>query len=162
MRHVGRSCFGLPGDSVIRAECKPVETGWGRPREGVPQPAQEPANKLFPRTLREAARTAKGDSLDLIRTCARRVLPIQRCSSFAEANIQTYNGHVKLHVRQIAAFLALSVGPSNAENWPQFRGPRGDGSSLESTRHTWQLVSKTALPGPGHSRVGRSRFPHRV
>ena len=35
----GDRALGLPGDGVIRAECKPVETGWGRVREGVPQPA---------------------------------------------------------------------------------------------------------------------------
>lgn len=38
-----------------------------------------------------------------------------------------------------------------AENWPQFRGPRGDGSSLESFTAPHRLLWKTKLPGPGHS-----------
>jgi outer membrane protein assembly factor BamB len=44
----------------------------------------------------------------------------------------------------------------HAENWPQFRGPRGDGTSAESNPPTeWSATNnitwKTALPGEGHS-----------
>jgi outer membrane protein assembly factor BamB len=53
----------------------------------------------------------------------------------------------------LAAALAFSV---CAENWPQFRGPRGDGTSAESTPPTtWSpannIAWKCALPGEGHS-----------
>jgi outer membrane protein assembly factor BamB len=57
----------------------------------------------------------------------------------------------------VAAFLGLAADPTSAaENWPCWRGPRGDGSvegaelpvgwSLEKNLH-W----KTVLPGTGHS-----------
>ncbi len=43
-----------------------------------------------------------------------------------------------------------------AENWPAWRGPRGDGTSLETNAPTqWSatqnIVWKTAVPGAGHS-----------
>jgi outer membrane protein assembly factor BamB len=45
---------------------------------------------------------------------------------------------------------------AHAENWPQWRGPRGDGTSLETKVPTqWgpeqNVAWKTALPGEGHS-----------
>ncbi len=58
----------------------------------------------------------------------------------------------------IAALLvgALSFPTSaNAENWPSWRGPRGDGTCLEknvpSQWNAANLVWKTALPGAGHA-----------
>ena len=45
----------------------------------------------------------------------------------------------------------LCVLVCQAENWPAFRGPRGDGTSLESFGGGWSLLWKTPLPGPGHS-----------
>jgi outer membrane protein assembly factor BamB len=53
----------------------------------------------------------------------------------------------------IASALVLSV---CAENWPQFRGPRGDGTSAESAPPTtWSETNniswKCAIPGEGHS-----------
>jgi outer membrane protein assembly factor BamB len=49
--------------------------------------------------------------------------------------------------------LALSV---NAENWPSWRGPRGDGTSLENNAPivwsaTSNVVWKTEIPGVGHA-----------
>lgn len=48
--------------------------------------------------------------------------------------------------------------PANAENWPGWRGPRGDGTSLETQVPTkWDATTgegiawKVALPGRGHS-----------
>lgn len=43
------------------------------------------------------------------------------------------------------------VAVCQAENWPQFRGPRGDGTSLEDAIPEWRLQWKAPLPGPGHS-----------
>jgi outer membrane protein assembly factor BamB len=53
----------------------------------------------------------------------------------------------------LAATLTLSL---HAENWPQFRGPRGDGTSAENNAPTsWSqtnsLAWKTSIPGEGHS-----------
>ena len=56
-------------------------------------------------------------------------------------------------------FIALCAGlnvSALAENWPCWRGPRGDGSSLEKNVPTrWSSTNniawKTALPGEGHS-----------
>lgn len=52
--------------------------------------------------------------------------------------------------------LALLPQPASAENWPAWRGPRGDGTSLEASAPTeWSatrnIVWKTAIPGAGHS-----------
>src|SRR5688500_1807299 len=55
--------------------------------------------------------------------------------------------------------LALAAGSlvvSRAENWPQFRGPAGDGRSSEkNVPVTWSqsagLRCKQAIPGEGHS-----------
>ncbi len=53
--------------------------------------------------------------------------------------------------------IAAVLGPTApAENWPQWRGPRGDGTSRESNvpRHwsaTEGIAWKTAIPGEGHS-----------
>src|SRR5258708_22663507 len=53
-------------------------------------------------------------------------------------------------------FLTCGCGFWQAENWPMWRGPRGDGSSLEREVTTdWgptnHIVWKTAIPGEGHS-----------
>ena len=53
-------------------------------------------------------------------------------------------------LRRVAcAMLCLIV--CRAEDWPQFRGPRGDGTSLEDAIPEWRFQWKTPLPGPGHS-----------
>lgn len=54
------------------------------------------------------------------------------------------------------ALVLLAGGTSLAENWPAWRGPRGDGTSLETNVPTvWsasnQVCWKTALPGAGHA-----------
>jgi outer membrane protein assembly factor BamB len=46
--------------------------------------------------------------------------------------------------------------PTRGENWPQWRGPRGDGTSLEAdVPTTWSSTQnvrwKTPIPGKGHS-----------
>ena len=57
----------------------------------------------------------------------------------------------------VASFLLAGVAPRvTAENWPAWRGPRGDGTSLETSAPTeWSttrnVVWKTAIPGAGHS-----------
>jgi hypothetical protein len=58
----------------------------------------------------------------------------------------------------LATFLLLAgLTPRvTAENWPAWRGPRGDGTSLEANAPTeWSvtrnIVWKTAVPGAGHS-----------
>ena len=53
----------------------------------------------------------------------------------------------------IIGWAALST---NAENWPVWRGPRGDGTSLETKVPTkWSATNnihwKTELPGIGHA-----------
>lgn len=53
-------------------------------------------------------------------------------------------------LRIAAAVLAASM-PAHPENWPQFRGPRGDGTSTETLRGPLRIAWKTRLPGPGHS-----------
>ena len=67
--------------------------------------------------------------------------------------------HLYLHrmKRLWPALVALTFASSLiAENWPQFRGPRGDGTSAESSPPTtWSqtdnLSWKVAIPGEGHS-----------
>ena len=57
---------------------------------------------------------------------------------------------------RLLACLCISL-PAFAENWPQWRGPRGDGTSLDKAPTTWDgetgknVVWKVALPGEGHS-----------
>ncbi|MHB1306157.1 MAG: outer membrane protein assembly factor BamB family protein [Limisphaerales bacterium] len=55
-----------------------------------------------------------------------------------------------------AGSLALTLGAASIENWPQWRGPRGDGTSLETDvpvrwSATSNVVWKTRLPGRGHA-----------
>jgi len=61
-----------------------------------------------------------------------------------------------------AVLLILSVlppaGPARAENWPGWRGPRGDGSSLEKNLpDRWNgprdenIAWKVEIPGKGHA-----------
>lgn len=53
----------------------------------------------------------------------------------------------RLLVRLVcAASLAL-----RAEPWPQFRGLRGDGTSIEQLSDQWRQLWKTRVPGTGHS-----------
>jgi outer membrane protein assembly factor BamB len=54
------------------------------------------------------------------------------------------------------AILLLAAVPSLAENWPGFRGPRGDGTSLETElplrwSGTQNVAWKAAIPGRGHA-----------
>ncbi|MCX6905706.1 MAG: hypothetical protein NTW03_19940, partial [Verrucomicrobia bacterium] len=54
-----------------------------------------------------------------------------------------------------ALFLGLAAA-AHAENWPQWRGPRLDGTSLEKNlpvrwSATSNVVWKSALPGIGHA-----------
>jgi outer membrane protein assembly factor BamB len=54
------------------------------------------------------------------------------------------------------AFLVFSLPLFAGENWPQFRGPNGDGASSERNLPiTWSrsknVAWKTAIPGEGHS-----------
>jgi outer membrane protein assembly factor BamB len=54
------------------------------------------------------------------------------------------------------ALLLAGAGAARAENWPAWRGPRLDGTSLEthvpvSWSATSNVVWKTALPGSGHA-----------
>ena len=55
-----------------------------------------------------------------------------------------------MSLRLLALALAV-VGTVAAENWPQFRGPRADGTSTESFSGPLRLRWKAKLPGPGHS-----------
>lgn len=59
------------------------------------------------------------------------------------------------YLLSLLLFLA-TVSLVHAENWPQWRGPRGDGTSLETKVPTeWSAEKnirwKTAIPGIGHS-----------
>ena len=56
----------------------------------------------------------------------------------------------------LAATFATSVNPGHAENWPGWRGPRGDGTSREESvpihwDGTSNFVWRTVLPGFGHA-----------
>ena len=58
-----------------------------------------------------------------------------------------------MRITFLLLILALQL---NAENWPGWRGPRGDGSSTEKTvpvkwSATENIAWKTAIPGEGHS-----------
>ncbi len=65
---------------------------------------------------------------------------------------------MKLHpvVLLLGLLLAwLGPGSAGAENWPGWRGPRGDSTSLETNAPTrWDVANalwKTAVPGAGHA-----------
>jgi outer membrane protein assembly factor BamB len=65
-------------------------------------------------------------------------------------------GRMGTYLAVIAAIGALAQSGVLAENWPGFRGPRGDGTSLEtSVPTTWSATDniawKTPIPGLGHS-----------
>src|SRR6266705_2365295 len=52
--------------------------------------------------------------------------------------------------------LMAALSGASAENWPAWRGPRGDGTSLETNLPTqWSptqnIAWKAELPGAGHS-----------
>src|SRR5882762_6793978 len=56
----------------------------------------------------------------------------------------------------ITVLLVIAAFTSRAENWPCWRGPRGDGTSLEThIPRNWSSTSnlawKTELPGLGHA-----------
>jgi outer membrane protein assembly factor BamB len=56
----------------------------------------------------------------------------------------------------ICVLLALSSAVAQAENWPSWRGPRGDGTSLETNlplhwSSTSNVIWKTEIPGEGHA-----------
>ena len=56
----------------------------------------------------------------------------------------------------LAAFTAVLTPVVRAENWPAWRGPRGDGTSLETSMPvhwsaTSNVVWKTVVPGVGHA-----------
>jgi hypothetical protein len=67
--------------------------------------------------------------------------------------------HAAARLWFIATWIAicwLLGSPAAAENWPQWRGPRGDGTSLEFNlpvhwSGTSNLLWKTAVPGLGHA-----------
>ncbi len=59
-------------------------------------------------------------------------------------------------MKLILVVLLISVLPTRAENWPQWRGPRLDGTSAEKNiplhwSATSNVVWKTELPGLGHA-----------
>src|SRR5687767_11114362 len=59
-------------------------------------------------------------------------------------------------LRLMIALAACSLAVSRAENWPQFRGPAGDGRSTEkNVPITWSQSEgirwQQAIPGEGHS-----------
>ena len=54
------------------------------------------------------------------------------------------------------AVISLSLAAASAENWPGWRGPRGDGTSLETNvpvhwSATSNIVWKSEIPGVGHA-----------
>jgi outer membrane protein assembly factor BamB len=56
----------------------------------------------------------------------------------------------------LTLFAASSLSETDAQNWPKFRGPRGDGTSTETNLPTkWDsitnIVWKSPVPGIGHS-----------
>src|SRR5436309_12217379 len=67
------------------------------------------------------------------------------------------NGRFMLVKRLISwAILVVLCQPSWADNWPGWRGPRGDGTSAETGvpvrwTATENVRRKTPLPGVGHS-----------
>ena len=66
---------------------------------------------------------------------------------------------MKLNITLLALFItSLTFAPTDAENWPGWRGPRGDGSSssqnppLQWNAETGEgIVWKTEIPGIGHA-----------
>ena len=64
--------------------------------------------------------------------------------------------HRSVERNGLLCLLTLAANLALAENWPCWRGPRGDGTSLEKEPPTrWSLtenvVWRTAVPGEGHS-----------
>ena len=58
-------------------------------------------------------------------------------------------------MKPLGLLLGLALA-AHAGNWPQWRGPRLDGTSTETNAPVhWSATSnvlwKTALPGPGHA-----------
>ena len=56
----------------------------------------------------------------------------------------------------VVCVVAVVFNSASAENWPGWRGPRGDGTSLEKNVPTqWDATQnvlwKTPLPGAGHA-----------
>jgi outer membrane protein assembly factor BamB len=56
----------------------------------------------------------------------------------------------------LVLFVIVLSSPVSAENWPGWRGPRGDGTSLEKNvpvrwSSTENIVWKVSIPGKGHA-----------
>ena len=71
----------------------------------------------------------------------------------AETQYDRYGRHTLI---ALLIVLLASAGPAWCENWPGWRGPRGDGTSLEKDvpQHwsgTGNVIWKTPLPGKGHA-----------
>jgi outer membrane protein assembly factor BamB len=65
---------------------------------------------------------------------------------------------MKLSMASIVVILFAGLGIANAENWPCWRGPRGDGTTIESNLPLeWDAASgkniawKASVPYTGHS-----------
>jgi outer membrane protein assembly factor BamB len=65
---------------------------------------------------------------------------------------------MKMRLALLASVILLTASTTNAENWPGWRGPRGDGSSNEPGLPTeWDgttgknIAWKSAIPGEGHA-----------
>ena len=70
--------------------------------------------------------------------------------------VKLTNNHRPVVRIVLLCLLTLATSLAWAENWPCWRGPRGDGTSLEKETPThWSstenIVWKTAVPGEGHS-----------
>ena len=64
--------------------------------------------------------------------------------------------YLKSVIRILNCLIVLGAATAHAENWPSWRGPRGDGTSLETNVPIhWSaksnIVWKTAVPGIGHA-----------
>jgi outer membrane protein assembly factor BamB len=70
--------------------------------------------------------------------------------------MKMFNRHRPVERTGLLCLLTLAATFAHAENWPCWRGPRGDGTSLENNiptqwSSTQNIVWKKAVPGEGHS-----------
>ena len=70
--------------------------------------------------------------------------------------MKSINCHRAVNPVRLICLLSLTGGLAVAENWPGWRGPRGDGTSLEKDipiewSATTNVVWKRPVPGEGHS-----------
>ena len=81
---------------------------------------------------------------------------VHKISSSALSSLPKGYRNIVTSLCLVSVLITALSGPVSAENWPGWRGPRGDGTSLEKNvpvrwSRTQNIVWKVSIPGKGHA-----------